>query len=111
MPGLRWRLWPVYSVERRPWVQVPAGEIGMVIAQVGQPLPIGAKSAGYKKEVGNFTNLRTFIEKAHRTLLTKGCGQEGRGREGLKDPTRRLADHGTSVLCSGARRAALTVRV
>jgi len=45
MPGLRWRLWPVYSVDRRPWVQVPAGEIGVVIAQVGQPLPIGAKSS------------------------------------------------------------------
>ena len=62
MPGLRWRLWPVYSVDRRPWVQVPAGEIGVVIAQVGQPLPIGAKSAVYKKDFGNFTNLRTFIE-------------------------------------------------
>jgi regulator of protease activity HflC (stomatin/prohibitin superfamily) len=62
MPGLRWRLWPVYSVDRRPWVQVPAGEIGVVIAQVGQPLPIGAKSAVYKKEFGNFTNLRRFIE-------------------------------------------------
>jgi hypothetical protein len=62
MPGLRWLLWPVYSVERRPWVQVPAGEIGVVIAQVGRALPIGAKSAVYKKEFGNFTNLRTFIE-------------------------------------------------
>jgi len=38
---------------------MPAGEIGVVIAQVGQPRPIGAKSAVYKKEFGNFTNLRT----------------------------------------------------
>ncbi len=62
MPGLRWKLWPIYSVDRRPWVQVPAGEIGVVIAQVGQPLPIGAKSAVYKKEFANFTDLRGFIE-------------------------------------------------
>ena len=45
MPGLRFKLWPVFSVAKYPWVQVPAGEIGVVIAQVGAPLPIGAKSA------------------------------------------------------------------
>src|SRR4029453_4723056 len=41
MPGLRFRLWPVSSVERYPWVQVPAGEIGVGIAPVGAPLPTG----------------------------------------------------------------------
>ena len=45
MPGLRFKLWPIFSVKKYPWVQVPAGEIGVVIAQVGEPLPIGAKSA------------------------------------------------------------------
>ena len=45
MPGVRWKLWLLYRVEKFPWVQVPAGEIGVVIAQVGEPLPIGAKSA------------------------------------------------------------------
>src|SRR5262245_21473231 len=49
MPGLRWKTFLMYTVEKYPWVQVPAGEIGVVIAQVGQPLPIGAKSAVYKK--------------------------------------------------------------
>ncbi|MGH9195711.1 MAG: hypothetical protein ACRD1T_08230, partial [Acidimicrobiia bacterium] len=48
MPGLRWKFWPIFAVEKHPWVQVPAGEIGVVIAQVGQPLPIGAKSAVYQ---------------------------------------------------------------
>ena len=48
----------VLRVEKLPWVQVPAGEIGVVIAQVGQPLPIGAKSAVYKPEFGNFTRPR-----------------------------------------------------
>ncbi|NPV58557.1 MAG: hypothetical protein HPY75_02700 [Actinobacteria bacterium] len=61
MPGLRFKFWILYRVEKYPWVQVPAGEIGVVIAQVGQPLPIGAKSAVYKKEFGNFTDLASFI--------------------------------------------------
>lgn len=62
MPGLRFKLWPIYVIEKHPWVQVPAGEIGVVIAQVGQPLPIGAKSAVYKNEFGNFSSLRWFIQ-------------------------------------------------
>src|SRR5262249_6326093 len=48
MPGVRFKLWPLYGVRKYPWVQVPAGEIGVVIAQVGSPLPIGAKSATYR---------------------------------------------------------------
>ena len=31
MPGLRFRLWPISTVSRFPWVQVPAGETGVVI--------------------------------------------------------------------------------
>src|SRR5579863_7391424 len=63
MPGLRFKLSLVYAVTKHSWVQVPAGQIGVVIAQVGQPLPIGAKSAVFKSEFGNFTNLRLFVEK------------------------------------------------
>ena len=48
MPGLRFKLYLVFAVTKHPWVQVPAGQIGVVIAQVGQALPIGAKSAVYK---------------------------------------------------------------
>ncbi len=62
MPGLRFKLWPLFGVKKFPWVQVPAGEIGVVIAQVGAPLPIGAKSAVYKAELANFSNLHSFIE-------------------------------------------------
>ena len=62
MPGLRWKAFLIYSVGKYPWVQVPAGEIGVVISQVGQPLPIGAKSAIYKKEFANFSDLRNFFE-------------------------------------------------
>lgn len=61
MPGLRLRLWPIFSVTKFPWVQVPAGEIGVVIAQVGGPLPIGAKSAEYRPEFANFSDLASFV--------------------------------------------------
>ncbi|MEZ5139689.1 MAG: SPFH domain-containing protein [Acidimicrobiales bacterium] len=68
MPGLRVRLWPIFSVTKFPWVQVPAGEIGVVIAQVGDPLPIGAKSAEYRAAFGNFSDLAGFVA---------GGGQKG----------------------------------
>jgi uncharacterized membrane protein YqiK len=61
MPGLRFKFCLLYAVTKHPWVQVPAGQIGVVIAQVGKPLPIGAKSAVYQNEFGNFTDLRTFV--------------------------------------------------
>ena len=62
MPGLRFKFWIVYAVEKHPWVQIPAGQIGVVIAQVGQPLPTGAKSGVYKPEFRQFTDLQTFIK-------------------------------------------------
>ena len=66
--GLRFKLWPLYTVTRHPLVQIPAGQIGVVIAQVGSDLPIGAKSAIYKGEFGNFDDLDAFIA---------GGGQKG----------------------------------
>jgi uncharacterized membrane protein YqiK len=64
MPGLRFKNVLVYAVTKHPWVQVPAGQIGIVVAQIGHPLPIGAKSAIYTEAFGNFTNLRAFVEGA-----------------------------------------------
>src|SRR6266446_7811458 len=61
MPGVRFKLWPTFTVSRYPWVQVPAGEIGVVISQLGERLPTGAKSAVYRPQFGNFTDLRTFL--------------------------------------------------
>jgi regulator of protease activity HflC (stomatin/prohibitin superfamily) len=61
MPGARLKLWPMYSVTKYPWVQIQAGEIGVVISQVGRPLPIGAKSARYHPSFGNFSGLRGFM--------------------------------------------------
>lgn len=62
MPGLRFKLCLVYAVTKHPWVQVPAGQIGLVIAQVGESCPMGAKSAVFKTEFGNFSNLKVFVE-------------------------------------------------
>lgn len=78
MPGLRFKFILVYAVTRAPWVQVPAGQIGVVIAQVGRPAPIGAKSAAYKPEFGNFTDLQAFV---------KGGGQKGVQRPVLSPGT------------------------
>ncbi|OGO02877.1 MAG: hypothetical protein A2Y91_06480 [Chloroflexi bacterium RBG_13_54_8] len=62
MPGWRWKFWMVYKVIKFSWLQIPAGQIGVVIAQVGKPLPIGAKSAVYKGEFGNFEDLKKFVD-------------------------------------------------
>lgn len=61
MPGLRFKLWPVYGVQRHDWVQVPPDHIGLVLAQVGEPLPTGAKSGRYKPSFGNFADIRAFL--------------------------------------------------
>jgi uncharacterized membrane protein YqiK len=61
MPGLRFKLWPIFKVQTYPWVQVPPDHIGIVIAQVGQALPTGAKSAAYKPEFGSFADIHTFL--------------------------------------------------
>src|SRR5262245_60283665 len=34
MPGLRFQFILVYAVSKHPWVQVPAGQIGVVISQI-----------------------------------------------------------------------------
>ena len=61
MPGLRFKFCLIYAVAKHPWVQVPAGQIGVVIAQVGDATPIGAKSGVYKAEFGNFTDVSNFV--------------------------------------------------
>lgn len=78
MPGWRFKLWIIYQVSKHPWVQVSAGEIGVVIAQFGEALPIGAKSAVYKKEFGNYTDLVAF---------SKNGGQKGVQRPVLSPGT------------------------
>jgi hypothetical protein len=78
MPGLAFRLWPLNRVEKHPWVQIPTGEIGLVVAQVGAPLPNGWKSGVYKPEFGQYTDVRRFIalggqQGVQRTVLPPGA--------------------------------------
>ncbi|MBN2239624.1 MAG: hypothetical protein JW712_07610 [Dehalococcoidales bacterium] len=61
-PGWRFKLWIPYSIEKYPWVQIPAGEIGVVYSQVGNALPVGAKSAKYHEKLGNFSDITVFVE-------------------------------------------------
>jgi regulator of protease activity HflC (stomatin/prohibitin superfamily) len=77
MAGLRFKLWPIYTVTRHPMVQIPAGQIGVVVAQVGATLPIGAKSAIYKPEFANFQDIGPFVREGgqkgvQRTVLPPG---------------------------------------
>jgi regulator of protease activity HflC (stomatin/prohibitin superfamily) len=77
MAGLRFKLWPLYTVTRHPMVQIPAGQIGVVVAQVGAMVPIGAKSAVYKPEFSNFQDIGGFVRDGgqkgvQRTVLPPG---------------------------------------
>jgi hypothetical protein len=62
MPGWRFKFWVLYAVEKHPWVQVRAGEIGVIVAQVGRALPIGAKSAESVGELSLIGNLRAWVK-------------------------------------------------
>src|SRR5215475_10754385 len=77
MAGLRFKVWPIYTVTRHPMVQIPAGQIGVVVAQAGAALPIGAKSASYKPEFANFQDIGLFVQNGgqkgvQRTVLPPG---------------------------------------
>ena len=90
MPGLRFKLWPIYDVERYDWVQVPPDHIGLVIAQVGAPLPTGAKSAVYRPEFGNFADIRAFLDQ-RRPARRAAAGAASRHHRA--DPPDRLRRH------------------
>src|SRR5579872_5078660 len=62
MPGWNFKLWLLYAVEKHPWVQVRAGEIGVVVAQVGRPLPVGAKSAESVSDLNLITSLHAWLQ-------------------------------------------------
>jgi uncharacterized membrane protein YqiK len=73
MPGLRFKLWPVFGVKKLPVGAGPAGEIGVVIAQVGAQLPVGAKSAVFRSEFGNFSTSRPSWTTAARRVCSDRC--------------------------------------
>jgi regulator of protease activity HflC (stomatin/prohibitin superfamily) len=62
MPGWRFKFWVLYAVDKYPWVQVRAGEIGVIVAQAGRALPIGAKSAESVSELHLISDLRAWLK-------------------------------------------------
>lgn len=59
--GVQFCLWPLNKVDKHAWVQIPSGQIGVVISQIGLPLSAGWKSGVYKKEFGQFTDIKAFL--------------------------------------------------
>jgi hypothetical protein len=91
MPGLRFKLWPMFGVKKYPLVQVPAGEIGVVIAQVGAPLPIGAKSAGYRRRHGRRSDRADPREQEQPPQQLSGLPSLPRRRRQDRPPARSAA--------------------
>lgn len=61
-PGIRFRGWPLSSVTKYPWVQIPTDGIGVVVAQIGKPLPQGSVTAPYNSNLGAFTDPKGFLD-------------------------------------------------
>ncbi len=100
MPGLRFKLWPMFGVKKFPWVQVPAGEIGVVIAQVGQPLPIGAKSARVQDRV---RKLLLTPRASWRTADRRACNGRCCPRAPSCRSTRLRSSWSPPKVCTGCR--------
>ena len=60
-PGLYWGYWPwQYLVKEQPFIDIPRGKIGLLIAKDGVELPTG-KMLGRKVESDNFQSARLFL--------------------------------------------------
>lgn len=60
--GIRIKLWPLYSIELHDWAQVPAGEIAFLYSQIGSMPKQGSKTASYHPDMGDFSDIKKFIE-------------------------------------------------
>lgn len=75
--GPHFRPWPMFRNRKVPIISVPDKTIGVVISQVGAPIPVGSTSAVYKEAFGNFENVLAFVENGgqqgiQRHVLTPG---------------------------------------
>ena len=109
MPGIAVRLWPINRVEKHPWVQIPTGEIGLVVAQVGAPLPIGWKSGIYKREFGQFTDVRAFIDRGGQQGVQRPVLPPGAIRAASSSGVSR-SDPESQLWTAGERRISWQVR-
>ncbi|HYX13364.1 MAG TPA: SPFH domain-containing protein [Nostoc sp.] len=61
-PGLHQGYWPwIHTILKVPVIKIPAGEIGLVIANYGSSIPPG-RILGKFVECDNFQNARAFLE-------------------------------------------------
>ena len=88
MPGWYFKLWLVYLVEKHPWVQVRAGEIGVVVAQAQVGVAIATQTAEARKKQAD----------GEATYITEtGLRQRGRGGSGGIGPRQRFRGPGPCV--------------
>ncbi|HMD01006.1 MAG TPA: SPFH domain-containing protein [Ferruginibacter sp.] len=60
-PGLYWGMWPwQYGVSMQPFMVIPEGKIGLVLANDGQEIPTG-RILGRKVNSDNFQNAAEFL--------------------------------------------------
>ena len=90
MPGLRFKLWPVFAVQKYPWVQVPAGRD----RRGDRP---GRRAAAHRREVGGLQRVRQLLEPApvHRQRRPEGRAAAGApaGHAGADPPGGLPGDH------------------
>ena len=88
-PG--WNFVPaiIYSVSKHPIPNIDPGELGLVVAQTGAPLPQGARTAAYNDQFGDFEELRKFLQNG---------GQKGRQRRVLRPGTYKIHPVGFLVI-------------
>jgi len=76
-PGLHWKYFPwMYEITKEKVTRIGQGEIGLVEAKDGYPLPAG-QNFGKAVECNNFQDVRAFFEKGgqvgkQRAILTTG---------------------------------------
>ena len=73
MPGIAVRVWPINRVEKHPWVQIPTGEVGLVIAQAGdEPTVLVADCREDRIE-----RVREAVPALRHRTLRSGCAEPG----------------------------------
>lgn len=60
-PGWQWVPFILKSVSKHPVVEIGSDELGVIVAQVGEPLPVGQRVAESKDEFGDYQDVAKFL--------------------------------------------------
>ncbi len=90
-PGWNFVIFPFYSVTAVEVVEIGSDEEGLLIAQVGEAPPVGARTAHYKPEFKDYEDIEFFL---------RNGGQKGKQRWVLRPGTYRIHPVGFLVLTS-----------